>query len=152
MRILTFREIRKRCKILGFHCHHVIPIAVVEHRALARTFGRARSAGFEPQNFATNGMHLPSTEEHAVAFRLPLHRGPHKVYNEIVANHISNWAGLPPHELLEKLCSLQNSLKRGLRRGPVAIGTSSDLGLRLTHDFQRLDVAIERLIETDAFG
>jgi hypothetical protein len=136
---------------VDFHCHHVIPIAVVEHRALARTFGRARSAGFEPQNFATNGMHLPSTEEQAVIFSLPLHRGPHRFYNEIVASQISQWSKLPPEQVLKQIHGLQNSLKNGLRRGTVSITAGAEMGASLYQDFLKLDAAVERLFQTKIF-
>jgi A nuclease family of the HNH/ENDO VII superfamily with conserved AHH len=138
--------------VIDFNCHHVIPIAVVEHRALARTFGRARSSGFDPQDFATNGMHLPTTEEQSLIFGLPMHRGPHRRYNDIVAFQISLWSKLPPDEVLAQIHGLQNSLKRGLRRGPISITSGAEMGVGLFEGFLKLDAAIERLFETTKFG
>jgi A nuclease family of the HNH/ENDO VII superfamily with conserved AHH len=149
--MLTFREMRRRCKAVGFHCHHIIPIAVVEHRSLARIIGRARFVGFEPQDFASNGMHLPSTEEQAVIFNLPMHSGPHRRYNDIVASRISLWSKLPPEVVLAHMHNLQNSLKRGLRRGPVSITSAAQIGVSLYEDFIKLDAAIESLFEMTKF-
>jgi hypothetical protein len=143
--MLTFREMRKRCKAQGFHCHHIIPISVIENRSLARIFGRARSAGFEPQDFITNGMHLPATEELAVAFRLPLHRGPHRLYNEIVATQVADWSRLGPKELVKRISLLQTSLRLGLRRNPVSINDAAAIGHALAEDFRQLDAAISLL-------
>jgi hypothetical protein len=143
--MLTFRDMRKHCKVQGFHCHHVIPISVVERRSLARIFGRARSVGFEPEDFTSNGMHLPSTVKQAVIFRLPLHRGPHRRYNEIVAEQISRWSNLQPDELLGQLQCLQASLKLGLRRGPVTINGGAEIGTALSDEFRRIDYVIEKL-------
>ncbi|MGL5839407.1 MAG: AHH domain-containing protein, partial [Sphingorhabdus sp.] len=80
----TFRAVRSRVRINGFHCHHLIPIEVVERRVFAKLFGSVRTEGFDPNDFQSNGMHLPNTEKQAAIFRMPLHRGPHPRYNEMV--------------------------------------------------------------------
>lgn len=35
-------------------------------------------------DFATNGLFLPSREEAALTMRLPLHRGPHHAFSQLV--------------------------------------------------------------------
>jgi hypothetical protein len=145
--MLSFRVMRKLGKADGFHCHHIIPTSVVEKRSLARIFGRARSAGFDPEDFASNGMHLPSTERQAIAFRLPLHRGPHRRYNELVANQISRWDALDPRDLSNQLALLQPSLKIGLRRPAVVLRHQGSLGISLIQDFRKLDIDLEHLLK-----
>ncbi len=144
--MLSFRVMRKLGKADGFHCHHVIPVSVVEKRSLARIFGRARSAGFDPDDFASNGMHLPSTEKQAIVFKLPLHRGPHRRYNELVANQIARWDALDPRDLAYQLAMLQQSLKSGLRRPSVVLRHDGSLGISLIEDFRKLDIVLEQLL------
>jgi A nuclease family of the HNH/ENDO VII superfamily with conserved AHH len=143
--MLSFREVRKRCKATGFHCHHIIPTSVVQKRSLARLFGKARSVGFEPDDFASNGIHLPTTEKLAVAFSLPLHTGPHRQYNEMVASQIADLERLKPHEVLMHLHALQLRLRHGLRRGAARITLATHIDTVLIEDFQRLDTALEKL-------
>jgi hypothetical protein len=145
--MLSFREMRKRGKVEGFACHHIIPVSVVQRRSLARAFGRARSAGFELEDFVANGMQLPTTDALADAFKLPLHRGPHRLYNEIVAERVALWADLDPFHLVVRMHQLQQELKRGLRRAPVSITTVNGMSDILFQDFCRLDTAIEKLVE-----
>jgi hypothetical protein len=97
---------------------------VVDARAFALFFARLRMAGFDPNDFATNGLHLPSTETNAIAFRLPLHRGPHPRYNEMVADYVGEFMRLHPLEALAGISNLQNDLRAGLR---MNAGTNIEL-------------------------
>jgi hypothetical protein len=142
---------RKRCKPDGFHCHHLIPLSVLEKRSFARIFGKARAAGFDPDDFASNGMHLPFREDLAIAFGLPLHRGPHHIYNEIVAEQISGWTRLHHLDLISRLHQLQIELRRGLRRPGVRVGAVEDMNRILYDDFKRIDAAIETLFSKPHF-
>lgn len=51
------------------------------------SIGRAR-VGFD--DFRFNGLLLPSTEQASVQTGLPLHRGPHPVYNELVIERVAS--------------------------------------------------------------
>jgi A nuclease family of the HNH/ENDO VII superfamily with conserved AHH len=139
--MLTFREMRRRFKLDGFHAHHVIPIKVIEKRAFASFFGQLRAAGFDPDDFGNNGMHLPCTEIQAAAFKLPLHRGPHPRYNEMVALRIAAFERLHVQDALHEVAMLQHSLKWGLRnatlhpRDPFSSKT----------DFRKLDAEVDLL-------
>lgn len=59
-------------------------------RCFGRMFdriGRVR-VGFD--DFRFNGLLLPSTEQASVQTGLPLHRGPHPVYNELVIERVGS--------------------------------------------------------------
>lgn len=110
--------------------------------SLAVLFGHARSCGFNPNDFTTNGTHLPCTEKQAATFGLPLHRGGHPKYNEMVADLVAPLAKVDRHNALIGLRQVQHRLRTALRpalplatrrrRGPFPPET----------DFHRLDAAI----------
>lgn len=87
-------------------------------------------------DFRRNGLLLPSSGAMAVRLGLPLHRGPHRRYNEMVLERIGQieaaWAewhrtGAPcaDAETLYRLDLLQRALRRSLldqvRRGAVPL-------------------------------
>jgi hypothetical protein len=139
--MLTFHQMRRRFRLNGFHGHHLIPIEVMDMQAFAQLFGRMRTAGFDPNDFGDNGMHLPCTETQAAAFNLPLHRGPHPRYNEMVAERIVTFERLHVQDALNEILKFQQSLKSGLRG-------SKDLArdpFRSKTDFRKLDAEVQLL-------
>jgi hypothetical protein len=70
--------------------HHIIPVAVFSNKHFAQDFEiMKRLKGFDPADFGTNGIFLPSTEIAALQTGRPLHRGPHPQYNEFVAHRVA---------------------------------------------------------------
>jgi len=76
--------------------HHLLPCQLLSQRSFDQMFagiGRQR-IGFD--DFRVNGMLLPSNEESAMLLALPLHRGPHRQYNELVCERVGqieqSWA------------------------------------------------------------
>ena len=68
----------------GLQRHHLLPRQLLSQRCfgvLFADFGRAR-VGFD--DFRRNGLLLPATETASVSTGMPLHRGPHPRYNEVV--------------------------------------------------------------------
>jgi A nuclease family of the HNH/ENDO VII superfamily with conserved AHH len=112
---ISFHTVKTKFRIDGFNCHHLIPRQVVEARSFARFFGNLRSEGFDADDFISNGMHLPSTEKLALIFKLPMHRGPHPHYNELVATHGSDIARLKPSVAMGQIADLQKRLRGSLR-------------------------------------
>jgi A nuclease family of the HNH/ENDO VII superfamily with conserved AHH len=112
----SFRKVRAVFGTQGFHCHHLMPISVVENPAFGSLFLRLRQRGFNPDDFLTNGMLLPSLEVNAVAFNLPLHRGPHPRYNKMLADFASTLEKLPVGIAIRKIREAQHILQQGLRR------------------------------------
>jgi A nuclease family of the HNH/ENDO VII superfamily with conserved AHH len=111
----SFREMGIKCKIDGFHRHHIIPVEITERPAFSIMFGHLRSIGFDPQDFGTNGLHLPCTERMAMVFDLPLHRGPHPQYNDVVATRVAEIAHLPIGDAFLNMRLLQLVLRQSLR-------------------------------------
>jgi hypothetical protein len=73
-----------------FQSHHLLPVGVFGHSLFNDAFHRLRTDGFDPRYFHRNGLLLPATENAALRSRLPMHRGPHRQYNELVADRVSN--------------------------------------------------------------
>jgi hypothetical protein len=147
----SFREVR-RVRPEGFHCHHLIPIEVIEKPSLAITFGMARSAGFNPDDFEFNGMLLPSVEGNAVSFRLPMHRGSHPLYNALVAERIAGFPEQTPFEVKMQLHLLQFALKQGLRSRTISVLHRQRDPLRPMCDLRRIDGEIDLLWEVTRLG
>lgn len=90
-RTISFQSINRRGSPHydpGLQRHHLLPKQLLAKRYFARMFesiGRVR-VGFD--DFRFNGLLLPATEQASVRTGLPLHRGPHPVYNELVMERI----------------------------------------------------------------
>jgi A nuclease family of the HNH/ENDO VII superfamily with conserved AHH len=72
-----------------FQLHHLLPVGVFGHSLFKEAFQTLLLDGFDPRYFHRNGLLLPSTESAASQCRLPMHRGPHRQYNELVADRVS---------------------------------------------------------------
>lgn len=73
----------------GLQRHHILPRQLLGRGALGEmicTLGIGR-LGFD--DFRRNGLLLPASDEAALRVGLPLHRGPHRSYNELVSERVS---------------------------------------------------------------
>lgn len=115
--------------------------------------GRAR-IGFD--DFRVNGLLLPANEETSLSLGLPLHRGPHRRYNEVVIERVGrieqSWANAvarDPEAALEeallRLGLLQAALRRRLLedRRRLILNRMDPLGQG--YDFAELDAMAESL-------
>ena len=118
----------------GFQRHHIIPVAVLNDRVLRRKFKRLERFGFAPRNFTINGILLPCTEEAARQFKMPMHRGPHKYYNDLVYECVGlifkpfDFLNAPDRELryvAAEIAKLQATLKALLRQNNVHLRLSN---------------------------
>lgn len=111
----------------GLQRHHLLPFQLVSSsslRSLMQTIGRRR-IGFD--DFRRNGLLLPAKEDSARLLGLPLHRGPHRVYNEVVMERVgrieASWsrsrAARPDSAMAEALFRL-DLLQAALRRRLLA--------------------------------
>ena len=141
----SFREVKRRVRGPGFHCHHVIPIEVIEKPVFRTLFRTMRELGFDFDDFRQNGLYLPCTEENAAAFRLPMHRGPHPVYNQVVSERISAIEGLGSHIQLLELYRLQGALKAALRNNEVSLRKGRRNPMAANVDFEPIEIAAYRL-------
>ena len=140
----------------GLQRHHLLPRQLLSRRCFGAMFadvGRKR-VGFD--DFRRNGLLLPATESASVSTGMPLHRGPHPRYNEVVIARVgqieAHWsvaryedAEGALHDALLRLHLLQGALRRQLlaehrrillnRRDPLGAG----------YDFSELDEMAESL-------
>lgn len=88
---LPFRAVNVPGKLgysAGLQRHHVLPRQLLDARGITKPIEEvgAESLGFH--DFRRNGLLLPATDEAAVRLGLPLHRGPHHSYNEMVIDRM----------------------------------------------------------------
>lgn len=107
-------------------------------------------------DFRTNGLLLPATDQASVDTGMPLHRGPHHRYNEMVIERIGriefHWSRAHRYDpesalrtALFRLGLLQNALRRGLlsERRKMVLNTRDPLGSG--YDFSELDAMADEL-------
>jgi hypothetical protein len=113
-----------------------------------------RLIGFD--DFRANGMLLPANEATSLDLGLPLHRGPHRRYNEMViervgrieeswANEVARDPDAALEEALLRLGLLQAALRRRLldERRRIMLNAKDPLGQG--YDFGELDAMAEAL-------
>lgn len=152
-RTIPFRAINRRGSPgydPGLQRHHILPRQLLRSRCfrpLLEALGRDRLC-FE--DFRANGLLLPAWDEAALRTRLPLHRGPHRDYNQLVFERFGeiehSWSGLrhraPEVALIEahhRLSLLQQALRRQLldQRSRMTLNRRDPLGEGV--DFTELD-------------
>lgn len=138
----------------GLQRHHLLPRQLLRRSCFARMIGRlgTRAIGFD--DFRRNGLLLPSDESGALRTALPLHRGPHRRYNELVFERIgqieARWSRRigadQDREALERLALLQCGLRRRLLsdRRPAASLSRRDPAWRQV-DYTLLDSLADQL-------
>ena len=140
----------------GVQRHHLLPCQLLSERCFGPMFaalGRDR-AGFD--DFRRNGLLLPANEQASLHTGMPLHRGPHRRYNEVVIARVgsieANWAATRHRDdeaalavALLRLHLLQGALRRQLlaERRRVVLNRKDPLGT--DHDFSELDAMAETL-------
>jgi hypothetical protein len=137
--------------------HHVLPRQLLLNQQFRKMFdsvGRDR-IGFD--DFRFNGLLLPAIEQASLVLGLPLHRGPHRIYNEVVTERVgqieASWssncrrdADRAQDEVLLRMRLLQRALRRrllepGWRR--LKLNNKDPLGKGV--DFSRLDAMADEL-------
>jgi hypothetical protein len=107
--------------------HHLLPKQLLGERSFGKLFdhvGRER-IGFD--DLRTDALLLPASDEAALRVRMPLHRGPHRDYNGMVAERVgqieAHWSGLrlrAPEVALDHAVMRLNLVQRALRRRLLA--------------------------------
>ncbi|MBD2841972.1 AHH domain-containing protein [Erythrobacter rubeus] len=149
---------QRRCKHYdpSLQRHHILPRQLLSQRFFGVMFdqiGRA-SVGFD--DFRTNGLLLPATESATLRTGLPLHRGPHRRYNEIVIDRVGcverDWslrrAADPARALFDavfRLTLLQSALRRRLLTEQRRFVLNKKDPLGTGFDFRELDAMAETL-------
>ena len=156
---ISFRQVNKRGTPEydpGLQRHHLLPRQLLSQRCFGALFahvGRAR-VGFD--DFRTNGLLLPANEEATQRIGMPLHRGPHRRYNEVVMERVgrieARWIearatdpDAAMNEALMRLRLLQIALRRRLlaERKRMVLNKKDPLGKG--YDFTELDTMAEAL-------
>jgi hypothetical protein len=159
-RPIAFRAVNRRDQAdydPALQRHHLLPRQALSLRCFARLFaavGRHR-AGFD--DFRRNGLLLPARAEAVRRLALPLHRGPHRLYNAMVLERLgqieAGWSAMRGREpdsageqALFRLSLLQRALRRRLLDPPgrrMVLNTRDPLGSGF--DFAELDAMAEQL-------
>ena len=157
--VISFRAVNARGEEgydPGLQRHHLLPCQLLSQRCFGTMFaevGRAR-VGFD--DFRRNGLLLPATEDASKRTGMPLHRGPHPRYNEVVIARVgrieARWSVVRRTdseaalvEALLRLHLLQGALRRQLlaQRRRVVLNRKDPLGTGF--DFTALDAMTEAL-------
>jgi hypothetical protein len=137
--------------------HHLLPLQLLSKHCFGTMFDGigTTSVGFD--DFRANGLLLPASEETAVSTGRPLHRGPHRIYNEMVIERMgsieADWAEQHPRDTeaaleqaLMRLALLQRALRRRLldpERAPFPLNRKDPLRAQI--DFSELDAMADAL-------
>lgn len=141
--------------VAGLQRHHLLPRVLIGEKCFVRLIDAVgATAAFE--DFRRNGMLLPATESAAVRMGLPLHRGPHRAYSDMVRERLggieANWvvarkgdsdvAGIAA---LRALAALQADLRRNLLDPGWVVRLNRSDPLGRGTDFSRIDAMAESL-------
>ncbi len=155
---LSFRAVNRRDAPgydPGLQRHHILPRQVLTRPSLTPLFHELGTDRIGFDDFRRNGLLLPASDRAAVRIGLPLHRGPHRTYNELVLERIgqieAGWAmqrrrapELALGDALIRLELLQRALRRRLldQRRRLRLNTRDPLAqgpLGQGVDFTELD-------------
>jgi hypothetical protein len=154
---LPFRAVNRRGQTgyqAGLQRHHLIPRQLLREPCFAGLVGRLGRQAIGFDDFRRNGLLLPASEMAALRTGLPLHRGPHRHYNELVFERVgqieARWRGRgqpdADSEALWRLALLQRALRRRLlsdRRDGVLLSRRDPS--RSSVDFSVLDAMTDEL-------
>lgn len=140
----------------GMQRHHLLPIQLLSARCFGLMFERIGRDHVGFDDFRRNGMLLPATERSAVRIGLPLHRGPHRHYNEMVVERVGQveegWSAMRPRapeialeQALMRLTLLQSALRRRLLADTRRLRLNRADPLGAGRDFAALDAMAEQL-------
>ncbi len=138
--------------------HHLIPRTLLSDRSLSSLFDALGHGGASLDDFRSNGLLLPALEQAALVLGLPLHRGPHPRYNEVVAERFgqieANWQNSRsrnPDEALRDVLMRMRLLQAALRRALMQPAAPPRIRLNLRDpvgygvDFAELDAMAETI-------
>ncbi|AKQ43380.2 hypothetical protein CP97_10565 [Aurantiacibacter atlanticus] len=142
--------------------HHLLPRQVLRAKCFNAMFTAigCERIGFE--DFRANGLLLPASADAVLATGLPLHRGPHRIYNDLVAERVgqmeAHWRGasirtptLAREDTLLRIDLLQRALRRRLMQGEKRGFTLNRFDpFRAGVDFTELDAMADVLWSASA--
>lgn len=72
----------------GLQRHHLVPRQLLRLAALTQFVAKLGVERLGIHDFRRNGQLLPASEDVARRIGMPLHRGPHRIYNELVFERV----------------------------------------------------------------
>ena len=158
-RRLPFRSINRRGEPgyePGLQRHHILPRQLLGRPCFAPMLAHLGQERLGFDDFRMNGLLLPANDRTALAIGLPLHRGPHRTYNELVFERVggieAGWAvqrlrapEVALQRALQDLEQLQHQLRRELldQRNRLRLNRRDPLGMGV--DFTQLDAMADLL-------
>ena len=156
---LSFRSVNKAGSPdydRGLQRHHILPRQLLTRPAFAPLLGALSRERLGFDDFRANGLLLPANDLAAVRIGLPLHRGPHRAYNELVIERVgqieAGWSarrGRAPEvalaEALEGLQLLQHALRRRLLDSQQRMRLNRHDPLGRDTDFAEIDAMAAQL-------
>ena len=157
--VIAFRSVNKKGKPgydPGLQRHHLLPRQLLGRKCFGSMFNAIgkHSVGFD--DFRQNGLLLPATDDATLRTGMPLHRGPHRQYNELVIERVGkieeSWASARTKdteaalgEALDRLTLLQSALRKRLlsERKRMILNRKDPLGKGF--DFSELDAMADAL-------
>lgn len=140
----------------GMQRHHLLPMQLLRQGGTAGLFKAVGRERLRFDDFRRNGLLLPATDRSALQVGLPLHRGPHRTYNELVSERVgqieAGWAKsrsaspqVAVSDALARLQLLQRALRRRLldQRRRLLLSRKDPLGSGA--DFTELDALVDEL-------
>ena len=136
--------------------HHILPVQLRRMKAFRGLFEAVEPFGPRFEDFRANGMLLPCRESAVLRLQLPLHRGPHRLYSEMVAERLGRIEAAWQAERLQdeetaidtarmRIRLLQRALRKRLLAGGGAVQLNRRDPLRPMGDFTTLDAMVEEL-------
>jgi len=140
----------------GLQRHHLLPRQLLSRNCFGRLFDALgyKRVGFD--DFRANGLLLPANENSALRTGMPLHRGPHREYNDLVIHRVGTieqqWiqdryrnSQVAMEDALFRLVLLQSALRKRLldERRRMVLNRKDPLGTGF--DFSELDAMAAEL-------
>lgn len=143
----------------GLQRHHLLPSELLSQRCFGPMFETLGTDVIGFEDFRRNGMLLPAQERAAIRTALPLHRGPHRNYNQMVAERVGQieqgWSMRRAHdpdgalrEVWMRLALLQSALRRRLLSDKRRLTLNRFDPLGAGRDYSRLDAMADMLWAT----
>lgn len=156
---ISFRAVNSRAAPdydPGLQRHHILPRQILTKASLRPMLSAIGSERLCFEDFRRNGLLLPANDDAALRVGLPLHRGPHRTYNEMVIERVGQiergWAStrlrapeVALQETLDRLELLQRALRRRLldQQRRLRLNRNDPLGSGI--DFALLDAMTDQL-------
>ncbi len=161
---LSFRSVNRRGAPgydAGLQRHHLLPRQLLSCRCFSALFDQIGRAALGFDDFRRNGILLPAREEAVWRTLLPLHRGPHRDYNEMVMERVgtieARWARRRAaasrqagEEAIFRLGMLQNALRKRLLDQSRRLVLNRRDPVQGKPDFSELDAMAEALFRSAA--